>query len=328
MGLWRPEAEAQRREVAVSFGEASLVISDGKSGTALTHWSLPAVQRLNPGALPALYAPAADGAETLEIEDATMIAALEQVSTAIARQRARPGRLRLALRVAMAALVAGLGLFWLPQAMVRHTATVIPPSKRAEIGRLVLAEMVPRTGTPCNQPEGIAALSALRDRVLGKGNGELVVLPDGIDATSRLPGQVILLSQSLIEAQDNPDIVAGFIIAEALRAKLADPMVHLLQSVGLRATFTLLTTGDLPVGALTGYGAELLADGRRTVEDSALLDQFQALGIPSTPYALAIDPTGATTKALIDGDPFAKTPASLPVLADGDWVTLQGICSI
>ncbi len=56
-GLWRESARGQRREVIVNFGEASLVLSDPRSENALSHWSLPAVERLNPGEMPATLRP-------------------------------------------------------------------------------------------------------------------------------------------------------------------------------------------------------------------------------------------------------------------------------
>ncbi|MBL4558023.1 MAG: hypothetical protein JKP98_15845 [Rhodobacteraceae bacterium] len=84
-GLWRPAADAQRREVLVSFGSASLVIAD-RNDVALAHWSLPALTRLNPGKRPALYAPGGEAAETLEIADATMVDAVETVRRALARE--------------------------------------------------------------------------------------------------------------------------------------------------------------------------------------------------------------------------------------------------
>jgi hypothetical protein len=56
LGLWRDGPDDQRREVVVSLGEATLVVST-PAETALTHWSLPAIERLNPGRTPALYAP-------------------------------------------------------------------------------------------------------------------------------------------------------------------------------------------------------------------------------------------------------------------------------
>ena len=45
-GLWRANADAQRREVIVSIGDATLTISD-HNDRALAHWSLPAIERAN-----------------------------------------------------------------------------------------------------------------------------------------------------------------------------------------------------------------------------------------------------------------------------------------
>lgn len=53
-GLWRADANAQRRDVGISFGDATLVIAD-TAGRPVAHWSLPAITRLNPGTrLPSL----------------------------------------------------------------------------------------------------------------------------------------------------------------------------------------------------------------------------------------------------------------------------------
>ena len=52
-GVWRPSPDAQRRDVIVSLGDATLVLSDQKDA-ALAHWSLAAVERRNPGRMPAL----------------------------------------------------------------------------------------------------------------------------------------------------------------------------------------------------------------------------------------------------------------------------------
>ena len=58
-GSWRPAPGEKLREVIVSIGEATLILSDPKSDAPLTHWSLPAVERLNPSVTPAIYTPAA-----------------------------------------------------------------------------------------------------------------------------------------------------------------------------------------------------------------------------------------------------------------------------
>jgi hypothetical protein len=97
-GVWRAAPGAQRRDVIVALGEATLVLSD-MQGRALAHWSLAAVERRNPGVAPALYAPGDDAVEELELADGEMIAAVERVRRAVERARPAPGpvRTRLAL---------------------------------------------------------------------------------------------------------------------------------------------------------------------------------------------------------------------------------------
>jgi len=113
----------------VSFGDATLVISDG-AGRPLTHWSLPAVERLNVGQRPAIFTPAADAIETLEISDDMMIDAMEKVRKTVKRRRSNPGRLRNLGLVATLGGIAALGVFWLPDALIREAQNVVPPVKR------------------------------------------------------------------------------------------------------------------------------------------------------------------------------------------------------
>ncbi|MDP3959958.1 MAG: hypothetical protein Q8Q26_07845 [Pseudorhodobacter sp.] len=325
-GLWRDAPEAQRREVVVGFGEASLVLSDPRTEVALSHWSLPAVERLNPFETPALYAPGSAAIETLEIEDADMIAALETVRGALARARARPGRLRGAVVLGMLVLLAGAAVFWLPDALERHAAAVIPAATRVGIGHLALADLARVTGAPCGGPAGQRALNSLSQRVFGDNPPQLVVLRAGGVAALHLPGPIVALDRALIESDAGPDVVAGFALAEIARAETLDPMIALLRHAGLRATLRLLTVGALPADAVAGYGEILLGTPVLAVDDTILLARFTAAGLASSRYAYAVDPSGETTLGLIEADPFRTDPPR-PVLADGEWISLQAICS-
>ena len=84
-GIWHATAADQRRDVALSLGEATLTITTFQ-GAPLSHWSLPAIHRLNPGEDPPMYAPGQDSPEVLEVTDDQMIAALEQVAL-VARRK-------------------------------------------------------------------------------------------------------------------------------------------------------------------------------------------------------------------------------------------------
>ena len=94
-GLWRPFPQEQRREVIVSIGDATLVISD-MNDQAIAHWSLAAVDRYGSSTSPAVFHPDGDPSETLELmnSEAEMIDAIEILRKAVSKTRPKPGRLR------------------------------------------------------------------------------------------------------------------------------------------------------------------------------------------------------------------------------------------
>ena len=118
-----------------------------RTGVAVTHWSLPAVERINGSEVPALFTAGRldDGepAETLEIEDSDMIAALDTIHVVLVQRRPHPGRLRGVMVVSFLTIVALLAVVWLPGAMIRHTASVLPQATRVQIGKLALQDLGP-----------------------------------------------------------------------------------------------------------------------------------------------------------------------------------------
>lgn len=329
-GLWRAAPDDRLREVVVAFGEASLVISDSRSGTVMAHWSLPAVERIGraeagTGARGALFAPGREALETLEIDDETMIEAIGTVRRVIAnRQRGRIGRARrlIPATIALAAVLAGA--LWLPGALIRYTASVLPEVKRGELAAAVLADIVADGARPCTAPLGRRALGRLAVRVLGP-TGRALVLPSGPQPSAHLPDGRVLLARALVEDADGPEAAAGFLLAEHLAARNSDPVLPLLRHAGVLASFRLLTTGDIPKGALEGYGAKVFARGPARPEATDLLTAMRAAGVAAGPYARVLDPSGATVGDLIAADPFRDTPPPV-LLTDGEWVSLQSIC--
>lgn len=327
-GLWRESPAAQRRDVIVSFREATLILSDSRSEVPLTHWSLPAVERVNPGQMPALYSPGTgDGGETLEIDDRTMIGALETVHDAVEAQRPHPGRMRRRLLFSALAAVVAVSVFWLPGALVTHTARVVPWTKRQDIGRAVLADLQHLSGTPCNAAQARRPLSRLTTRIFGLNPKQtVVVLRDMPVPAAHLPGGILILNRHLIEDHDGPDVAAGYLLAEDLRASEEDPLLPLLRWVGTDGAFHLLTTGDLPATALQGYAQAMLTAPSAALLPADLAKRFAAADVPLLPYAAAIDPADGGDPTLVAADPFARTGQPKPLLTDGDWVALQGIC--
>jgi hypothetical protein len=134
-----------------------------------------------------------------------------------------------------------------------------------------------------------------------------------------------LLNRALIEDFEEPDVVAGYIIAEHLAAELHDPLHDFLTHAGLVTTLRLLTTGQVPSAAQDAYAEHMLTEPRSFVPQDTLLRGFAAWSVRARPYAYARDITGEETLELIEADPFA-TVTPEPLLSDNDWLRLQGIC--
>lgn len=316
LGLWRGAPDAQRLDVVVSLGDATLSIFDA-SERRLAHWSLPAIERRNPGALPALYAPGADAGEELELDDETMIDAIEQVARAVSRRRGHRGRLRGGVLSAVMAVLGVAVVLWLPGALVRHAVNVVPPATRADTGARLLRHLTETTGPACRNEAARLPLADLADRVLGRDGGQVVVLRGGPDVAQHLPGRIVVLNRRMIEGFDSPDVAAGAILAERLRARATDPIAALLRSVGPMAALHLLTRGEVSDAALEGYAERLLTQIPDPLTQGQLTDGFAEARLDAGPYLAAIAP----------GTPAQPVPGDLlPVLPDGAWVALQGIC--
>lgn len=322
-GLWRPTPDVQRREVIVSIGEATLVIADLKD-QALAHWSLAAVERSSGSELPAIYHPDGDPGETLELPEGEgeMIDAIETLRRAIDKSRPKPGRLRWAGMLVSFAVVAGFAVFWLPAAMRDHTLTVVPDVKRSSIGAALLRRIERVSGPKCADANGMSALARLSARLNA---GELAVLPDMPQPSIHLPGGKIILSRNVIEDHEEPDVAAGYVLTEMANRIADDPLLDLLSAVGIRENFRLLTTGDVSDVALDRYAKMLMTQKVIVPETLAHLAQFETAKLRSTPYAYAVDITGETVLALIEGDPMAGKLTE-PLMTDADWLRLQNIC--
>lgn len=326
-GLWRGAPNDQRSEVVVSIGDATLIITDMRD-RVLTHWSIPAISRANPGQFPALFHPDGDPGETLELSqgEAEMINAIEKLRSAVERRRPRPGRLRMISMLVSLATVALLAVFWLPGAVRDHALRVVPDVNRSTIGAALAEHLQAVTGPPCRAPGGAEALARLQDRLPAqRGSGMLRVVRGGLASTASLPGGTMLIHRALVEDYDEPDVVAGYIVAERVRMRAHDPLGRLLDHAGLIAAFRLLTTGTPGEAALRSYAAYLLTAEAPPVADDLLLDGFRTWRVRSAPYAYARDISGETTLYLIEADPFARETLD-PVLSDSDWLRLQGIC--
>lgn len=324
IGLWKESPDAQRREVVVSFGDATLVLSD-QNDAPLAHWSLAAIKRINRGKEPAIYSPDADPFETVEISDELMIQAIEKIRSMIRKSRPHPGRLRGAFIAALILVIGFLGATWLPNTMARYAARVVPEEKARQIGADLMKHVTRLTGDVCSSELGNQALGKLRHRLRGPSDARIYVLDMGGHASSHLPGGAILINRFLLEEQSGPDIAAGYILYEQAVLADADPVFDLMKHAGTRATITFLATGNISEDLLRTYAAFRLTESQTRPEDADLLAEFAAAKLSIAPFAHALDPSTETTQSLIDQDP--KKDGYPALLTDGEWISLQAICA-
>lgn len=320
--LWRDRPGARAREVILGLREATVILSDPRSEMPLAQWSLPAIARLNPGEMPARFAPGADAGEEVEITDPDMIEALATVHKALERRKPRPGRLRGVILGATALAVVGVVVFWLPGQVKSYTAKVLPVPTREDLGAGALADLARLTGQPCKSVPGRRAAERLAERLFPDAPPRIEVLREGLAQPAALPGNLLLLPAALIETADAPDTIAGHLLVQAETAKDVDPTDPLLAYVGLGATLRLLTTGSLPADAVKGYGERFLAAVPPPVPATERLTAaFHRAQVSSASYAAAIRDSG-----LMQQDPY-PLGAPLAVMSDESWLQLQAICS-
>ncbi|NIZ07878.1 hypothetical protein [Pseudooceanicola sp. HF7] len=323
--LWRASPESQRQDVIASLGDATLVISDMQD-QPLAHWSLAALHRANPGTRPAIYHPDGDPDETLEFSatEAEFIDALEKLGRAVERRRPHQGRVRFWSIGGFVVLLLLAVFVWLPPALEAQALNLLPAPRREQIGTRLLAEVQKLTGTPCGDPAGMAALQRLGNKV-APGGYRLRVVRDGLEQTTHLPGKIILVNVDLIEETGDPEITAGYLLAERLRAGAQDPMEALLDEAGIGTVLRLLTTGELSDKVLRRQALRLLDGTQDALTNEELIAGFAQAGLPLAPYAMHVDPSGQSIGTLLAGDAFPEG-APDPIMTDGDWLRLQGIC--
>ena len=308
----------------VTFGAATLVIADQKEHP-LTHWSLAAVVRVNPGERPALFAPSADTGEVLEIADDDMIDALETVRKTVLRRQPKSGLLRRMLGITTVLGIVGVAAVFGPEALIRQAERTLPEAGQDGIGARVLSAVTRVAGRPCAAPEGTAALKRLTDRLPDLDGWRIAVLPQGPDHALTVPGRWLLIDRRMVEDHDGPEVVAGHILAARSADLITPPMRRLLDAAGTAQVLRLLTTGALSAEVLDSHGEQLMRQPAPTVQDAALLQAFARAKVSARPYAFALDITGETTLGLIEADPVPPSAAE-PLLSDRDWLALQGIC--
>lgn len=317
LGLWKDTQSSQKKEVVVSFGKASLVLSD--RDTPITHWALGAVEISASNDGHVTYTPDKNGFETLEISDPTMNRAIAKVQKIIRKPRSHRGRIRLLSIGLIVISFCLLATFWLPTALADYTTTAVSDAKAREIGAKLMPHINQYAGRPCRTNASSFVIRKLEDR-LANAQGNTIFIADlGARYSTHLPGGIILTNRALVEDFEGPEVLAGFVLMEKALQEHDPALKNLFMSAGPIATISFLISGHIDDDILAKFAKKQLTTPLTLPETGVLLDLFKTADVSSTPFAKALNNQG-----LEDGDPVTGTYE--PLLTDPQWLALQSIC--
>ncbi len=189
LGNWKETPDADPREVVLSFGDATLLLSD-MSENLLAHWALAGMQRVSYRDGVALYTLDSQGYETLEVTDKDMIEAIAKVSRFVAVGSDNIPK-SYGIYVSIGVLI--LGLLMVAPMLIRYQANAMTTTPAARNIGLQLAE---EAGMKfCDAPNGRDALDTFLLRTFPTVNIALYIVQD--ETKSYLfPGDIILMSEA------------------------------------------------------------------------------------------------------------------------------------
>lgn len=310
-GLWADAPNAQRREVVVSFGDATLVLSD-KNDRPLAHWSLAALVTVHKSPAKTIYSPLDDGLETLEIDDATMNEAITKIKAKYRRGGATPGLVRrLISSVVLLAFFAVLA--WFPHALSNYATSITPDTAAQRMG----AQMLTLRSKNCTARGANRVLQSLAAKY-GDGEVRRISVTDlGTQNSARLPGGVVLIDAALIESQNGPEALVGHILYQRQLEAERPALYDLFRYAGFFQTIAFLTGSQIDAVILKGFANRARSQAEPDTE--ALIDLFKLHDLSPLPFARTHPPLQAALASV-------DISSTGPVLSDNQWAVLEGVC--
>ncbi len=268
LGQWREGPDQPPCEVVVSFGNATLVLSD-LDENPLCHWAMAATSRLSLDGTKAIYTPDTEGFETLEIDDSEMVEAIAQVSRASVTVSRRTPWLRWVFLVFLVATIAAI--FYVTPSILRGQAVRMTGHESArKLGTDMLASL---NTDICREPRADAAREQFQSRAFPDGRTLLVIVRNQSPANV-FPGGVVVISSSTLQSMQTPDELAA--LTTALAAKSEASMRQLFDASSPRELFNYITSGKLS-GDRLAQVAQSIIDVSKTDEAAELFSADQPL---------------------------------------------------
>ena len=321
-GLWRSDLSAQRREVILSFGKATLVLTDSQN-RVLSHWSLIAVEVQKGKMGEATLRPGAEAEETIEINDKLMLEALLKVKKEFNQTGPHPGKLRLIIAILTLVAISSVTIFLGPPAVISYASKVLPNTKKLQLGQELGQRIGQLAGPYCENPEGTVAAQKLVKRLNSKNLKQILVLPGYHNKAIIIPGGIAILSENMIKTASNPEVTAGYILSALADYENEEPIQLHLSKVGFPISLSLIMSNELSETQIDKLAKNALALSPHPASNSTVLNSFRSALVSSAPFARIS--SDKNSDYLIKNDPYPENSPNI-ILPDGAWLGFQSIC--
>lgn len=322
-GRWRESSEEPWQEVVVSFGNASLVLSDFKD-RALTHWALAAITTETQENGATRLSPAPDSSEQLEVSDAEMLAAIEKTTErARAEENAPPKRNLVKPFVYLSLIIVFIaGAIYAPAFLKDRAFKMIPPERAVLVGGNLSGSFKSQS---CDYPPAKRSLEIIQQHAKVSFAAEPLVIKASSPRFARLPGGQPILSVSLIEEASAPETIAGWL----LLAEATPPRNTVLHALIAKKS-ALEALGFLFSGKIEAQDRVWMAKSLRETRlapDPLIIENVRAklaeLKIDEAPFLRDLANASPSFEPL---RPIEEAAPGTPLLTDQSWVALQSIC--
>lgn len=248
IGRWKENPESGTKEVIVSFGNSTLVLSDLEDNP-ITHWALAATRLYSDEGARIIYTPDIEAYETLVIEDREMVEAIEQVSraTALAPKKQFNWTYLIIFIVVLFLLLAA---YFLPT-MLRNQAVSMTSIDSA---RQISMIMVDKLGLQvCHDPRADNVMNSLAPSL--SRDTRMVITSSDVNAAV-LPGNVILMSDKVLQSYPSAEALVDWV--NTALDNQSGLVENLFDNASLVDTFQYITSGVLPDDYVTIFGKDII----------------------------------------------------------------------
>lgn len=312
--LWHEKAGSEPRQVIVSFGNASLVITN-ISDAALAHWTLAATRIVGREGDTVIYAPDANRSETLRISDTSFVDAIEAVSASTTAV-VEPKRWKLKTAVSLVAVALVAVLLFVPQKISGWAAGHVSPEQLV----LVTDEILDRASIKyCNEPRAVEALNELQAMMLRPQDAPIYMTDIQAEGIVRLPDGRALIDISVLKRAGSADGFAGWLVLAVNMPDTQDGLDELIRNSDTGWALRFAFSGEVSDQEYQQMAEYSLHNATLPNPDAvaAALDRLENAGIDTSSFRKSIN-----LPLEPEIGPFR------PVLGDQDWLALQTICGL